>query len=341
MTVRRGAAACIAAWLLAASASALAGPMAVRAVDGTRWAINDDDDPPLLERHTPNGALDPAFGRAGRATLEFGGADVNINALRVETSGRIWVAGTTSGSGLSSPVIQRLQANGQPDTSWAVGGRSSAMPAGQRLMVVDMLPQADGSAWVTGNLFGPQGESDAGLWHLRPDGALDYGFGFGGLWKRPGGERSRALSLAAGPDGTIAVGLEVLGPSAHREIYRVAPRDQPRLDPRPGGLTNDDDDEPFLVWIGIGFTWRPGPQTAELAGLPVLVANALAASTPFATSEAGHTALNPFSDPAPAASAPAVPDTTTDGLPWGWLLAGAAALVALAVFWRRGAGAQR
>ena len=323
--------------LLAASATALAGPLAVRGPDGTRWVINDDDDPALIERHAPSGALDPTFGRNGRATLDFGGTDVNVDTLRVDTTGRVWLAGTTTGSGISSPMVQRLQANGTPDTAWGVGGRSSATPAGQRLMVVDMLPQADGSAWLTGNLIGPQGESEAGLWRLRPDGALDYGFGFGGVWKRPGGERSRALSLAAGPEGTIALGLEVLGRTAHREIFIAAPKDQPRLDPRPGGRTNDDDDEPFLTWIGIGFAWRPGPQVAELAGLPVLAANARAASWPGSASEAGHTALNPFSDPTPAASAPSAPEAAGEDLPWGWMLAGAAALVALAFFWRRGA----
>jgi len=326
--------------LVAASAAALAGPLAVRGPDNTRWTINDDDDPALIERHLPGGALDPGFGRNGRVEVSFGGQDVNINVLRVDTAGRIWVAGTTAGSGMSSPAVQRLQANGQPDLSFAIGGRSSATPAGQRLMVVDMLPLADGSAWLAGNLIGPQGEGDAGLWHLRPDGALDYGFGYGGLWKRPGVERSRALSIAAGPDDSIAFGLEVMGRNAHREIYLVAPKAQPQLDPRPPGATNDDDDEAYLTWIGVGFSWRFGTQVAELSGLPVVMA-ARPASMPAGPAEVGHTALNPFSDPTPAASAPPAPEPAGDGLPWGWLLGGAAALVALGVLWRRSAASGR
>lgn len=322
--------------LLAASVSALGGPLAVRGSDGTRWVINDEDDPVVIERHLPNGALDPSFGREGRAEVDFGGADVNVNALRVEVSGRIWVAGTTSGSGISGPALQRLQANGQPDTRWGVGGRSTATLPGQRVMVVDTLPQADGSAWVLGTLIGPQGEGDAGLWRLRQDGALDYGFGVGGVWKRPGTERSRALSLAAGPEGLVGIGLEVHGRTGRREIYTVAPGGQPQLDPRPLASVNDDDDEPFLVWTGVSFWWRPGPQTAELAGLPVMAMNAPGARPPAVASEAGHTALNPFADPNPPASEPAAPADTGDGLPWGWLLGGAAALVALGVFWRRG-----
>ena len=130
--------------LLAASASALAGPLAVRAPDNARWVVNDDDDPPLLERRQSNGALDTAFGRNGRVTLDFGGNDVNVNALRVDSAGRIWLAGTTTSGAVSGPMLQRLQANGQADFTWGVGSRSTAAPAGQRLMVVDMLPQPDG-----------------------------------------------------------------------------------------------------------------------------------------------------------------------------------------------------
>ncbi|HJV70423.1 hypothetical protein [Ideonella sp.] len=330
--------------LLAASATVLAGPLAVRGPDGTRWRINDDDEPVLLERLAPNGALDSSFGRHGRVPLDFGGADASVSALRVDTTGRIWLAATTTGTGSSAPLVQRLLPAGQPDNSWGAGGRSIATPAGQRLMVVDLLPQPDGGAWVSANLFGPQGENDAGLWHLKPNGTLDYGFGLGGLWKRPGGERSRALSLADGPDGSVAVGLEVLtGRQPGREVYLVKPgeRQLPQAVPALPGSTDDEEDDAYLLWDGARWLWRPGPQTAELAGLPVLSIGAAAAPAAASSpAEAGHIALNPFAEPAPAASA-AESAAASDDMPWGWLAAGVIGAALLGFVWWRGRGPAR
>ncbi|HEX5684001.1 MAG TPA: hypothetical protein VFY73_08190 [Ideonella sp.] len=319
----------------------LAGPMAVRGPDGTHWRVNDDEEPSLLERKLPGGALDTAFGKAGRLALDFGGIDASVAVLRVDTSGRIWLGVTSLATGTSSPMVQRLQANGMADTSWGAAGRSIASPVGQRLMVVDLLPADDGGAWVTGTLYGSQGENDTGLWRLKPNGALEYGFGAGGLWKRPGLERSRPLSLAAGPDGVVALGVDVLtGPKPGREVYVVGPKDrQPRLAPMPGGPTSDDDDDDvYLLWGGLGWLWRTGLQTAELSGLPALTMTpAPAAAVAPAPGEAGHIALNPFARVDAAASAATTPPVDDD-LPWGWLLAGGVGLLGLFTVWWRGRG---
>lgn len=323
--------------LALAGSNVLAGPLAVRAPDGVRWRINDDEDPPLLERTLPTGALDPSFGRNGRLPLDFGGGDADVAALRVDTSGRIWIAATTAGTGNSSPMVMRLQASGAPDPSWGAGGRTIATPAGQRLTLVDLLPQADGGAWVAGHLFGPLGENDAGLWHLKPDGTLDYGFGPGGLWRRPGGERSRALSLAEGPDGVAALGLQVLGTrQPGREVYLARPGAQaPERSPVIFRAPNEDDDDVYLQWGGRGWLWRQGLQVAELSGQPVPSLAAAPASVPGSSGEAGNIALNPFSE-VPAASADAPPPAPADELPWGWILGGIGGLAALIVAWWRG-----
>jgi hypothetical protein len=326
--------------LAGVAAAALAGPQSVMAPDGTRWRLNDDDDPPLLERVSASGALDRSFGRNGRVTLDFGGMDVSVAALRVDTAGRIWLAATTSTNGPTGPMVQRLQPSGQPDGSWGAAGRSIAGPTGQRLMVIDMLPRADGSAWVAGNLLDPQGASDAGLWHLRPDGALDYGFGMGGLWKHTGSEHSRVLSLAEGPDDVVALGIERLsGPHPGREVWVVRPgqRQPEAVAPSADSTGNDDEeDEVYLLWVQ-GWLWRSGMQTATVSGLPIRSAAAAAPMPPSAPGEAGHIALNPFSEQAPAASAP-VPEPTPSDWPWGWSLGGLAGLALLLYVWWRGRG---
>lgn len=330
MSGARAALLLLAAW----SGLALAGPLAVRSEDGTQWRINDDDDPALVERRSTTGKLDPGFGRAGRVELGFGGADVMVAALRVDASNRLWIAATTVGGGMSSPVVLRLQADGLPDSSWGPAGRSIAAPAGQRLVVADLMPQADGSCWVAGNLIGSQGEQTAALWRIKPDGSLDHGFGTGGVWRRPGGDASRSLSLSEGPDGSMGLGLEVLaGRQPGREIHLVA-RDarQPVSGPfQPA--RDDDDDEAFVAWDGASWQWRDGPQTAERSGLPSgLVTAATAPAGP--PSEAGHTALNPFSEGRAASAAAAAEPAAPDEPPWAWLLAGVALLMGAFVWWR-------
>lgn len=327
--------------LLCLTTAAAAGPLSVRAPDGTRWRVNDDDEPVQIERNLPNGALDTSFGRNGRQALDFGGKSVDVTALRVDTAGRIWLAGTTMGSGVSGGIVQRLQPSGALDTAWAVGGRSTAAPVGLRLSVQDMLPTPDGSVWVAGNLIGSQGENDAGLWRLTPDGGLDYGFGVSGVWRRTGPERSSARSLAAGPNGSVAIGVELLSARASGlEVHEwTAGEKQLYLAPT-SGPSLEDDDEAFVHWTGRGWSWRPGPQVAELTGLPVLTPGgpkpAVAATT---ASDAGHIGLNPFAQADLAASAPGqpgLPEAPADDLPWGWLLAGLAGAGAMLFFWRRG-----
>jgi uncharacterized delta-60 repeat protein len=328
---------CFLAALLCLGASVAAGPLVVRGSDGIRWRINDDDEPVHVERSLPNGALDTTFGRSGRQALDFGGRDVDITALRVDTAGGIWLAGTTTGSGLSGSIVQRLQPNGTLDTAWAVGGRSTAAPAGQRLTVEDMLPMPDGSVWVAGNLIGSQGENDAGLWRLTPDGGLDYSFGVGGVWRRTGPERSRARSLAAGPNGSIAIGVELLNARASLLEIHEWMASSKQLHLAPGTPIQDDDDEAFVLWTGRGWGWRPGPQVAGLTGLPLqTAAGPAAAAAPATASDAGHIALNPFAEAGTPASAPSVDETPVDDLPWGWLVAGLLGAGALLFFWRRG-----
>jgi hypothetical protein len=156
-----------------------------------------------------------------------------------------------------------------------------AAAAAARVGLVLVLAGVGALAWA-----GPQAVRgpDGTRWQLddddpprldrrAPGGALDYGFGRGGLWTRPGAERSRALSLAEGPDGSIALGLERLGgPGAPaREVVVVAAgAREPQPAPDEPVSAGPEDDEVYLLWGGQRWQWRPGEQTAGLSGLPVV-----------------------------------------------------------------------
>jgi uncharacterized delta-60 repeat protein len=73
-----------------------------------------------LARYNPNGSLDTTFGTDGKVTTDFnGGADVG-NAVAVDSSGRILVAGTASWDDFA---LARYNPNGSLDTSFGTGGK--------------------------------------------------------------------------------------------------------------------------------------------------------------------------------------------------------------------------
>ena len=326
---RRAGAALLSLLLLLGAGPAAAGPLVVRAPDGSDWRINEDDDT-RLERHTPDGKLDARFGKGGWVGYTLGHADAGTAALRVEASGRIWLAGTSSASGTPGPVVMRLLPDGAADSAWGAGGRDSAAPPGQRLVVVDLLPMPDGSVWLAGNALASPGGQHAAVWRLKPDGSLDFKFGAGGLWQRPGRERSRAISLAEAPDGGVAFGLETAeGDKTLREIYLLPPGGAaPQAGER--SVSDDDDEEDdYLEWSGSGWRWDSGDQVAGVSGLALAAAQPVADEAASGAADPGHGGFNPFG----VASAPPPVEMPAEERPWGLMLGGAAAVLALLGLW--------
>lgn len=337
--------ACAALLLLAPSLLLLcptpagAGPLTVRAADGSTWHVNEDDET-RLERRGADGKLDTRFGKGGLADYTLGHADAGTAAMRVDAAGRIWVAGTSSAQGTSGPVVMRFLPDGRPDPAWGVAGRSSATPPGQRLVVTDLLPLPDGSVWLAGNALASPAGQHAAIWRLKPDGSLDFKLGAGGIWQRPGRDRTEAISLAESPDGSVAFGLE--GPEAGktlREIYLLQAGDAA---PQPGERSvsdDDDEDDDYLEWAGQAWRWGSGEQVVGVSGLAAAAAAAVEAADPAGSdgSDAGKVALSPFG----VASAPPPAELPPEERPWGLMLAGAAAVLGLLALWARRAWNER
>lgn len=146
----------------------------------------------LVMRFDTNGALDPAFGAGGIATVDFGGGRDDLTALAIEPSGRIVVAGyawddaahLAAGSTLA---VARLEAGGTRDMTFGAGG-ITLVANGQNDVPLAMIRRADGRLLVAGSSqTHPPGQdaavtsSQQYLLRLDANGGLDFSFGPGGI----------------------------------------------------------------------------------------------------------------------------------------------------------------
>ncbi len=200
-----------AALLLLGAAAANAGSWDARGSDGQQWLIVEDAtrarDGFVLERRHADGRLDTRFGNAGSVIFSLGAAQGGPADLKVDAAGRPWVAGHTAAPEGQRAVLLRFLPDGKPDTGFAAAGRVSLAPRELPAHATDLLPSADGSAWVGGQIFEPTGHSRSGAWRVGASGKLDTGFAQAGLWLDPdaGDTEIGGLLLSAG--GVVALGV--------------------------------------------------------------------------------------------------------------------------------------
>ena len=201
-----------AALLLLCATVANAGNWEARGSDGLQWQIVEDpmrarDGFFFLERRHADGRLDSRFGNAGSVIFSLGTAQGGPADLKVDAAGRPWVAGHTAAPEGQRAVLLRLLPDGRPDTRLGADGRVSLAPREMPAHATDLLPSADGTAWIAGPVFEPTGHQRSGVWRVGASGKLDTGFAQAGLWLDPdaGDTEIGGLLLSAG--GVIALGV--------------------------------------------------------------------------------------------------------------------------------------
>ena len=126
-----------------------------------------------LARLKPDGALDPAFGVKGIATVDFGGDDFGL-AMARHANGRIVVAGlsrpTLPGDADLGAVVTRVRANGELDPDFAGTGKIN-LPGTSNARAV--LIQPDRKIVVAGTADGSQKMT---VTRLRTNGSPDPTF---------------------------------------------------------------------------------------------------------------------------------------------------------------------
>jgi uncharacterized delta-60 repeat protein len=173
-----------------------------------------------IVRYLPNGALDPSFGTNGIVTLPPpSNFSLGISfplGLGVQSNGKVVVtfyAFNNTGTA-SEALLLRLNANGQFDPTFGIGGRVNLnfpVPPSWSATATRVLPQPDGKILVTGNITPPFRNHSAPLTLLArylSNGALDASFGTNGVSELVTPvDLPSSLALLSG-DGILAVNAQ-------------------------------------------------------------------------------------------------------------------------------------
>jgi hypothetical protein len=317
------------ALLACANAPAHAGSLTVRDANGA-WTVTEDpqaDASDFLLKHLIDGTRpDERFGRGGQTAFTLGAGNDAPASVRVDAARRTWMVGASLAANQPQPVIARFSADGNADLNWGVQGRIALTPAGVTVKPNDLLPLADGSVLVAGEVTGGV-TPRAVVLHLNADGSLDRKFGDGGVWQRPGDtDASTATSLAASIDGLAAVAVSVRGAKSGAELWSLTEAAPAVIQRKPFDDSSDGEDL-RVEWAVDHWVLSNGGGPTGIVPAALLTNRALAPVAAPAASDTGEGGFNPFT--AVTASAPAS-SADADALPWAWIGVGVALLAATA-----------
>lgn len=211
------------------SVTAVATALTVQA-DG-RIVIAGQADGVVLARLLGDGTPDPTFGRGGIVLSRVPGMLAGARSLAIQRDGAIVVAGwfgvDTNGVALGTEadgfLLLRYTRAGTPDPTFGDGGRVQTA-IGPRASAEGVAVQPDGRIVVAGGNYGVYAVA-----RYLPGGALDSGFGSGGIGRS-------ALGTTREGDGWHALALLPDGTPMPRPSASAAPRSAsptPTATPRP------------------------------------------------------------------------------------------------------------
>jgi len=132
----------------------------------------------VIERYLVDGSPDTAFNGTGSLSVHFGGGNTQGYALKLQSDGRIVVAGRLTGT---SPVtfISRFNPNGTPDNTFGTGGVAFPSMLGfKNPYTYGLAVQRNGKLLLASTAANRTGFA---LLRLHSNGSLDSTFGQGGV----------------------------------------------------------------------------------------------------------------------------------------------------------------
>ncbi len=175
-------------------------------VSAAQKRVGGTDSDFAVVRLSADGAIDPGFGTAGVATLDIEHASASPRALSVLADGSTIVTGYMNASGVTRPVVFKLDGAGQLVPTFGQGGVFNQAVLAASTEVYGAVVQGD--KLITAG-YGRAAASESLDWvslRLDADGTLDPTWGAGGLVRVDvAGFNDNARNLAALDDGRVLV----------------------------------------------------------------------------------------------------------------------------------------
>lgn len=162
----------------------------------------------VLPLYAAPGDLDTTFAITGKIISAYGGPTTFGPAVKVQTNGRIVVAGKHYNGTDDDFVVLRYLSNGTLDPSFGSGG-VTLLPfydAQDNAKTLDF--QTDGKILVAGEMGQTSGYGNHGVVRLNANGTIDTTFGTGGKVTTDFGRGSHIHSLVVQSDGKVVVAGE-------------------------------------------------------------------------------------------------------------------------------------
>jgi uncharacterized delta-60 repeat protein len=178
---------------------------------------NDGDGPGVLfgadqlalARYTPNGMLDPTFGRGGKVVFDGGSLDERILALANAPDGGLLAGGYVNGEKRSDLLLAKVRTDGSLVSGFGTTGKGLSINdlGTYSERVSSLVVQPDGKI-VAGGQTAVAHNADFAVFRYTPGGVLDGEFGRAGVASFDfDGREDRVQAVALQEDGKIlAVG---------------------------------------------------------------------------------------------------------------------------------------
>jgi uncharacterized delta-60 repeat protein len=171
-----------------------------------------------IVRYNVDGSLDTNFGAGGKVTTDFFDYEDYINAVALQTDGKIVAAGRARDGALAYFGLARYNKDGSLDSTFGSGGKVVTSFFGYGDDAHALAIQPDGKIVVAGSDFSSNDGADFGLARYNTDGSLDLTFGAGGKVHTDFGSFSLITCIALQPDGKIVAGGDTINKDTNNDF---------------------------------------------------------------------------------------------------------------------------